>query len=475
MKHFAQKDPFGSYVARIYYEWCQARDEGRRVEELEELCRAMQESFSLDDPAPAAGYRELAAAVGRYLTAAPVYDDYPYSEPSDYGEIAAQSPGGAEKPALPPRGELRDRVAGAWTGRVAGCLLGKPLEFMKRSAVCGVLRETGNYPVTRYVSSAEFTPEMRRRLRLKTGVPEQPWIDEIGDFAPIDDDTNYTVLNLKLLLTFGRDFAPNDVLYAWLNWMPAGIVATAERVAYQNAANGILYPESAVHQNPYREWVGAQIRAEVFGMVNPCDPHAAAEMAWRDACISHTRNGIYGEMFTAALVALAMGGGSVRELIEGALREIPAHSRFAECVQTVLGWYDEGLSMEQAADRIHKTYDENNLYDWCHILPNAMIVTAALLYGEGSFEQALHCAMLPAFDTDSNGAVVGAVMGAMLGERRIPAYWGETFHRRMASSVSGYELMEIDELAERTMAVIEGNFTPDEKIRKRYDYTEEFD
>ena len=66
-------------------------------------------------------------------------------------------------------------------------------------------------------------------------------------------------------------------------------------------------------------------------------------------------------------------------------------------------------------------------------------------------------------------------MGAMLGERGIPAYWGDAFHRRMASSVSGYELMAIDELAARTVAVVEGDFTPDEKIRKRYDYTEEFD
>ena len=34
---------------------------------------------------------------------------------------------------------------------------------------------------------------------------------------------------------------------------------------------------------------------------------------------------------------------------------------------------------------IHKRFDENELHDWCHVISNAMVVTAALLYGEGDY------------------------------------------------------------------------------------------
>ena len=171
-----------------------------------------------------------------------------------------------------------------------------------------MLKEIDNYPVNRYVSTKDFTPDMIEKYNIKTGSPliKQPWIDELKGYAPTDDDTNYTVLNLKLMEEFGYDFDPGDVLFAWINWVPAGLCFTAERIAYKNVLRGLSAPATATFQNPYREWVGAQIRAEMFGWVNPGNTVAAAEAAFRDACVSHTRNGIYGEMFTAAMVAACL-------------------------------------------------------------------------------------------------------------------------------------------------------------------------
>ncbi len=476
-EHFLSKDPFGRYAARVYYEWCQAMDEGRAAEEYESRCRALQSGeHDGGEEGPFAAER-LALKLRKRLLSAPVRADYPYEEPSDYPSILAArkdaAANGKFKGTLD-ESLLAERVAGCWTGRIAGCLLGKPLEFMRRAQVAGMLRATNNCPAARYTASSEFTPAMMREWNLRTGVPEQPWIDEIGDGAPVDDDTNYTVFNLKLLETFGRDFQPNDVLYAWINWMPAGITATAERVAYGNACRGVLAPHSATHLNPYREWVGAQIRAEVFGMVNPGDPAAAAEMAFRDACVSHVRNGVYGELFVAAMVAAALSSADAREAVRAGLREIPARSRLYEAVSEVLGWHGEGRPFSFAADQIHARYDEGNLHHWCHTVPNAMLVAAALLYGAGDFTKTLGFAVSDGFDTDSNGAVAGAIAGAIAGRSGIPAHWKEAFHGKLYSSVAGFECMAVEELARRTLLVQRGEIELDERVRHRYDYRESF-
>jgi hypothetical protein len=124
--------------------------------------------------------------------------------------------------------------------------------------------------------------------------------------------------------------------------MPLLSACTAERAAYRNFANQIAPPASAMFRNPYREWIGAQIRADFFGYVALGRPELAAELAWRDAAVSHVRNGIYGEMWAAAMLAAAAAENNPRRVIEIGLREVPAGSRFAEAVRAVLKWYDEG-------------------------------------------------------------------------------------------------------------------------------------
>ena len=86
----------------------------------------------------------------------------------------------------------------------------------------------------------------------------------------------------------------------------------------------IAPPHSATHRNPYREWIGAQIRGDFFGYAMPGRPGRAAELAWRDACISHVRNGIYGEMWVAAMVAAAAVTDDPRAVVAEGLAQVPA-------------------------------------------------------------------------------------------------------------------------------------------------------
>src|SRR5258706_11732371 len=84
--------------------------------------------------------------------------------------------------------------------------------------------------------------------------------------------------------------------------------------------------------NPYREWVGAQIRADVYGYVNPGDPRSAATLAYQDAVLSHRANGIYGEMWAAALVAAAFTADGARAAVVEPPRQIPPTLPLAEAL-----------------------------------------------------------------------------------------------------------------------------------------------
>ena len=244
------------------------------------------------------------------------------------------------------------------------------------------------------------------------------------------------------------------MLEAWLNWVPMFATCTAERVAYRNAATGLCAPETATWCNPYREWIGAQIRGDFFGYINPGDPARAAEMAWRDASISHVRNGIYGEMYAAALIAAAAVCGDMMTVIEAALDEIPAKCRLRRDIDQVIAWHAEGMDVLDVMDEIHRLYDEHDQHDWCHTNSNAMIVTMALLYGGGDFGKTIGYAVMTGFDTDCNGATAGSVVGIMLGEGKIPDYWTSFYNRKLNTSISGYNVVTIDELAAKTLELI---------------------
>lgn len=429
----------------ILIEWQQAKDEGRMVDTLRDACIEMSEQ----PPSPA---KTIAAEEMLHkLDSAPTDEHYLYCEPSDLDGIRAERP--EKRHNFVTNGDddrLRDKLTGAWTGRVSGCMLGKPVEGYLRERLVKLLKGTQNWPLTGYITSDKFTDELVKEVFID---PNACWADKFDGIAPIDDDTNYTVFALKLIETYGKDFRPNDVLEAWLSWIPMFCTFTAERAAYRNAAAGMLAPQTALHKNPYREWIGAQIRGDFYGYINFGNTEKAAEMAWKDACISHTKNGIYGEMFVAAMVAAAGVCDNVLTIIEAGLDEIPVKSRLRKEIDLVIECHKCGLSFDEMTDKIHQLYDESQS-DWCHTLPNAMIVVAALLYGNKNFGKTICMAVQAAFDTDCNGATAGSVLGAMLGAGGIPTCWSAPYNNRLATATFEYTDVTIPELVEKTIQII---------------------
>lgn len=434
------------YSANLKTEMRQCRDEGRDVAQYEKLAQAIGEMK------PTAVREELANVFYRAVMEAPIRADYPYVEPSDIEGIMAARPADRKQWAKPEKDDaLLAHIRGAWLGRICGCLLGKPVEGWRTPELHKLLKDSGNYPLHRYMSHEDLrAADMTQHIG-----PRGAWINNVTDGAPCDDDTNYTVMAWRVVQNKGRDFTPDDMAEAWMAYQPKNAYCTAERRAFRNFVIGIRPPQSAIYKNPDREFIGAQIRGDYFGYINPGDPEAAARMAWRDACISHVKNGIYGEMFISAMLAVAAVCDDVRTVVLEGLKQVPEKSRLTERVKAVVGWYDEGVTQQECFDRIHAEWDEFDGYDWVHTISNAMIVAASLLYGQKDYSRSICMSVETGFDTDCNGATVGSILGMMLTDAGIDEAWKAPVGGKLNTNIFGMSCVQIDKMAEKTMAHIQ--------------------
>ncbi|MFE5405655.1 ADP-ribosylglycohydrolase family protein [Streptomyces sp. NPDC056580] len=342
--------------------------------------------------------------------------------------------------------DLADRVHGGWLGRIAGNMLGKPVEqgeVWTRERIDRYLRGAHALPLTDYLpepadpaDAAALRPEWRQCVRGRVR----------GSCR--DDDVDYAVLGLHLLETHGFGFSTEQVGDLWLLRLPYLQTFTAERAAYRNLANGLKPPLTATYDNPYQEWIGALIRADVHGWTCPGDPRRAASLARRDAVLSHTGNGVYGAMWAAALIASAFTARDVREALESALAVVPAGSRLARAVRRVMSLHETRLPWEETLDTVS---GETAGLGWIHTVPNAAVMTAGLLYGDGDFTRTVALTVRGGLDTDSNGATAGSVAGVMTGAAAIPARWTEPLRDTVRSAVFGFDGVRISALAERTL------------------------
>lgn len=435
-------DDFNRYPADIMAEYNQCIEEGIDIEEHKELFEAV------------AGmeYGEMKTRMSdmifELVMKAKIRKDYAYNEPNELEEIRASRTPYEFSATMPDAEALRKKLLGAWTGRACGCLHGKPLEGIRSNELIPFLKETGNYPMHRYVLNTDITEEINSKYTFY--FRNKPYADTV-DGMPIDDDTNYVALSQQIISDYGRNFESENVATAWMKYQSVYSYFTAERVAYINLINCLVPPASAIYKNVCREWIGAQIRGDYFGYINPGNPELAAEMAFRDARISHVKNGIYGEMFVSAMIACAAVTDSIEDIIFGGLAQIPSGSRFYEAVMKIYNDYKNGRTVDECFDYIHSAYDEHTSHGWCHTISNAMIVVAALLYGEGDFGKSICIAVGMAFDTDCNGATVGSILGMRGGIDCIDEYWKKPINGKIHTSIFGVGTVDIEKAVDKTI------------------------
>ncbi|MBR7142501.1 MAG: ADP-ribosylglycohydrolase family protein [Clostridia bacterium] len=433
------------YSSNLMIEYEQSTDEGLDLELYKDVFNTVSRLPKGETK------KKIGDVLFEVVTNATMRKEYPYTEPSDLEGIRV-----LRKPykyAKKEGASLESRVHGAWMGRVCGCKLGANVEGVTVEELTSFLKETGNYPMHRYILSTDVNEELSKRYSFPFA--SRSFVDRV-QCMPADDDTNYTVMYQEIVAKYGFDFTPFDVSRAWMDMIGKSAYCTAERVAFCNFVKGFEPPFSAMYKNPYREWIGAQIRGDYFGYINPGDPEKAAEMAWRDASVSHMKNGIYGEMLVAAMLAVAAQTNNMEDIVRGGLAQIPTTSRLYEKVTEVVDGFKNGVSKAACFENIAKAYNERNVHHWCHTISNAMIVVASLLYGGGDYGKSICMSVEAGFDTDCNGATVGSILGMANGIESIPEYWTKPINDTLHTSIFGINTVKISDRAKLTMEHING-------------------
>ena len=430
---YAARSIWDEYSKNLLIEYVQSYEEGKDIGYLKNL---IEEINALKDSKEK---HDMADIIFNLISEAPLRKDYKYIEPSTLDEMLPFIKNSYSNKAS----ANVSKITGAITGRVVGCMLGKPVEGVLRENILTMLKASDNYPMTRYISLDDVLEEIP--------ISSVYCVEAMNNGAMTDDDIDYICLNQHVIETYGRDFNSVDVLNVWLDLMPRNVYCTAERVAYNNYVNGYLPPDTANRKNVYREWIGAQIRADYFGYICPGDPHQAAKLAYKDACISHTKNGIYGEMYFAALLAIAAVENNHVKACRLALNYIPQTSRLYESLLEIIEGYESGVSEQRAFSKIYSKYDNANVHHWLHVICNASIVVASVLYGNKDFTKSISLAVSSGYDTDCNGATVGSIVGMLCGVECISDHWLVPIQGKMNTDMNKHHLITIDDFVKKTI------------------------
>lgn len=338
------------------------------------------------------------------------------------------------------REKYMEKIYGALYGRFAGCTLGAIVEGWTTEKMKDWAEYTGDsFPPIDYWSKSRNP--YNKRYDFSYG---KEYTSSGINGVPVDDDITYTILGLLIAEEYTPEFTIENVGEAWVKYLPCA--CTAEKVALENLKAGIPAHKAAEVNNPYCQWIGADIRADPWGYIAPGLPEKAAEMAYRDAFLSHRRNGIYGEMFFSAAIAAAFEVDNAIDALKIGLTEIPRDCMLANDVRWALEARKDIKNHVDARDAVKQRFGAQSIV---HTNNNACLTIFGLSIGGDDFTKVISETVAMGYDNDCTAATAGSIAGVILGRKGIPYKWYKNFNNIVYTYINNHKSFEIDDLTER--------------------------
>lgn len=278
--------------------------------------------------------------------------------------------------------------------------------------------------------------------------------DELGRYigkpSTVNDDITYEIVFLEALKKSGRRITSADIAKKWIEYIPFGW--SAELIALLNLRKGIEPPYTGTYMNPFQEWIGAQMRGMIHGFVAYGNPREAARLAYLDGIVSHSGNGVYGEIHSAVLTSLSFLENDTRELLKKSLAYVPEGSELKYVLSETI---QECRRNNFYGDCVTFLMERFKEYCWVHLYPNAAAVAIALWYCENDFNNAMEIIANLGFDVDCNAGEVGTILGVMNGVRGIDNYWSEPVGDRLETYIPEFQYLSIRDFAVQIADVAE--------------------
>lgn len=266
-----------------------------------------------------------------------------------------------------------------------------------------------------------------------------------------NDDLDLQLVWLHALEQYGVDITSAQLGQEWLEH----VFFPFDEYGYAltNLRKGLQPPVCGSYNNPFTNCMGSPIRSEIWAMVSPGLPEAAARFAYYDAVVDHAGGeGVYGEIFFAALESAAFLESDRETLLDIAMSCIPPQCRTYKALSDLRKWHKEGLDWVSARNKIIEFHGSDNFTD---APQNIAFTILGWLYGE-DFGDAILKATNCGYDTDCTAATLGALLGIICGADQIPKNWiapiGEDI--QVSAAVKGFSAPKnLKELTQRTVAV----------------------